>query len=80
VELFSRVNATGNVSNYGTIPIGALLAGGLASALGVREAMWIMTALLPVSSLFLLASPLRRLRILPDAAPPPTGSVQSWST
>jgi MFS family permease len=64
-ELFNRVNATTNVFNYGTIPVGALLAGVVATKLGIREAMWAMTALLPLTSLFLVASPLRRLRVLP---------------
>jgi predicted MFS family arabinose efflux permease len=68
-ELFSRVNATSNVFNYGMIPIGALLAGVVATKLGIREAMWIMTALLPASSLFLVASPLRGLRELPGERP-----------
>jgi dipeptide/tripeptide permease len=68
-ELFSRVNATSNVFNYGAIPVGALLAGAIATKLGIREAMWMMTALLPITSLFLLASPLRRLRELPALGP-----------
>jgi MFS family permease len=71
-ELFNRVTATTNVFNYGTIPVGALLAGLIATKLGIREAMWAMTALLPLTSLFLIASPLRRLRELPSNAPSTT--------
>jgi MFS family permease len=71
-ELFSRVNATSNVFNYGTIPIGALLAGSLAATFGIRDAIWSMAALLSASALILLASPLRRFHRLP-LSPPATG-------
>jgi MFS family permease len=74
-ELFNRVTATTNVFNYGTIPVGALLAGLVATKLGIREAMWVMTALLPLTSLFLIASPLRRLRELPSTAPGTTARL-----
>jgi MFS family permease len=64
-DLFARTSATQNVFNYGMIPLGAIAAGSLAAGLGVRPALWVMTALLPASSLFLLASPLRGMRELP---------------
>ncbi len=74
-ELFARTSATQNVFNYGMIPLGALLAGTLAALLGVHEALWVMTGLLPATSLFLLLSPLRRLRELPSgSAPWPPGA------
>jgi predicted MFS family arabinose efflux permease len=75
-ELFSRTSGTTNVFNYGTIPLGALIAGTLASALGVRAAMWFMTALLPLTALILIASPLRRLRQLPTARAPQPDSLR----
>ncbi|MFD0166550.1 MFS transporter [Streptomyces decoyicus] len=51
--------------NYGTLPLGALLGGALGSALGVRTAMWIMTAGVPLAALILLFSPIRTVRDLP---------------
>jgi MFS family permease len=68
-ELFARSNATINVFNYGMMPIGALLGGLLASELGIRDAMWVMTGILPLTSMFIVLSPLRRLRNLPAGRP-----------
>lgn len=64
-EYLARSNATTNVFNYGTMPVGALLGGAVAAWLGVRDAMWAMTALLPLTAGFLICSPLRRMRTLP---------------
>ncbi|HEX4290980.1 MAG TPA: hypothetical protein VH021_18790, partial [Trebonia sp.] len=44
-----------------------LLGGLLATLLGVRGAMWTMTGLLPLAGMFIVFSPLRRLRTLPGA-------------
>jgi MFS family permease len=70
-ELYARSNATTNVFNCGTMPIGALLAGALATAFGVRDALWIMTGMLPATTMLLVTSPLRRLRSLPAASARP---------
>jgi MFS family permease len=67
-RLFARSNATINVFNYGMMPVGALLGGLLASELGIRGAIWVMTGILPLTSLFIVLSPLRRLRNLPAAS------------
>jgi predicted MFS family arabinose efflux permease len=67
-ELRGRVNASGSVVNYGTIPLGALLGGALGSGLGVRETLLLMGGLQILSTGILLASPLRRLRDFPTAA------------
>ena len=58
------ISATWTVA-FAMMPIGALLAGGLATALGVRAALWILTALLAVSGLAFLLTPMRHLRDLP---------------
>ena len=63
--LYARSNATINVFNYGMMPLGALLGGLLAALLGVRGAMWATTGLLPLAGMFIVFSPLRRLRTLP---------------
>jgi hypothetical protein len=39
---------------FGGIPLGALLAGGLATALGTRNALWTILALYMLSGLLLL--------------------------
>jgi hypothetical protein len=65
-HLLGRVVVSMQFLNYGTIPLGALAAGGLAAAVGVRPAMWCITALLAPSGLILLRSPLRGRRDLPD--------------
>ena len=64
-ELYARSNATINAFNYGVMPLGALLGGLLAAHFGIREAMWAMTGLLPLTTLLIIFSPLRRLRSLP---------------
>ncbi|MFZ0089874.1 MAG: MFS transporter [Solirubrobacteraceae bacterium] len=67
-DLFARTAATNNVINYGTMPLGALLAGVLAATLGLTTALWITTAMVPLASVFLLAGPLPRLHDLPQKA------------
>jgi predicted MFS family arabinose efflux permease len=70
------ISATWAVA-FAMMPVGALLAGVLATALGVRAALWILTALIAASGLTFLLTPLRRLRDLPrrpdDDSVPDTG-------
>lgn len=61
--------ASSQLLNYGTIPVGALLAGALATSLGIHVTLWIMTSVLALSPLILLAAPLRATRELPSAPP-----------
>jgi MFS family permease len=51
--------------NFGVRPVGALLGGLLGGALGVREAIWIATIAAIAGVLFLVGSPVLRLRELP---------------
>jgi MFS family permease len=53
--------------NYGVRPLGALLGGALGGAIGVREAIWVATILAVGGVLFLVGSPVLRLRDLPAA-------------
>ncbi|MGE7432686.1 MFS transporter [Kitasatospora sp. NPDC001175] len=64
-ELLSRLSASSSVLNYGTIPVGALAGGLLATELGLRPAMWILTAGVPLAALILWFSPVRHCRDLP---------------
>ena len=65
-ELLGRVSTSVQVFNYGSIPLGAVTAGVLASHLGVRAALWITLSGLALSPLILLTGPLRHLRDLPS--------------
>ncbi|MER6048150.1 MFS transporter [Streptomyces sp. NPDC001793] len=67
--LLGRVTAGSAFLNYGTLPLGALLGGALGTAFGVRTAIWITTAGVPLAALILLASPIRTARDLPSRRP-----------
>jgi predicted MFS family arabinose efflux permease len=68
--LLGRVIVTMQFLNYGTIPLGALGAGALSAAIGVRAALWISVVGVALAPLVLLIGPMRRLRDLPLSAPP----------
>ena len=61
-RLQGRANAASYVLGMGPAPLGALLGGALGSAVGVREAMWILGAGLALSCVPLLLSPLVKMR------------------
>lgn len=65
-ELRGRVMTAMQVVNFGTMPLAGLTAGWLGTTLGVREAVTLMAALHALACLTMLASPIRRLRDLPD--------------
>jgi predicted MFS family arabinose efflux permease len=64
-EMLGRVSSVTMTVAYAMMPAGALLAGLLAITLGIRPALWILTALISVSGLLYLPTPIRRLRDLP---------------
>lgn len=66
--LLGRMNATLRFMVWGTMPLGALLGGAVASAAGPRAAVWVCAAGFLLVPLPLLLSPLRRLRDLPAPA------------
>ena len=68
--LIGRVVATMRFLLFGTIPLGGLLGGALAGWIGVREAIWVLVAGGLLMPLILIASPLRKLRDMPDAPVP----------
>jgi MFS family permease len=65
-ELRSRVSGAYMLVNYGIRPIGALLGGGLGAAIGLRPTLWIASAGAVLGVLWLLPSPVPRLRVLPE--------------
>jgi MFS family permease len=67
-ELLGRVTATMRMVNYGTMPVAAVVAGVLATAVGLRTTMWIGTAGVVAAALLLLVGPLTRSRDLPVTA------------
>lgn len=68
--LLGRVSAGMRFLVFGTIPLGALLAGSLASALGTREALWVILAGYAASGALLLTPAMLADRDLPAAALP----------
>jgi MFS family permease len=72
-DLLGRLSASSAVLNYGAIPVGAVLGGLLGTGLGLRPAMWLMTAGVPLAALILWFSPVRRCRDLPNG-PRPSGA------
>jgi len=65
-ELFSRINSSMSIVNYGTIPLAGVLGGVLGEAIGIRETLWVAAVVL-ILALPLLA-PYRKLRDFPVRA------------
>ena len=65
-----RARSTGafRFVNYGVRPLGALLGGALGSAMGVRSALWLSSIAALAGILWMLPSPLPRMRELPETA------------
>jgi MFS family permease len=63
--VLGRVTSATRAAGFAMMPAGALLAGVLATTLGVRAALWILTALIAASGLTFLLTPMRHLRDLP---------------
>jgi hypothetical protein len=64
-HLLGRVTAASRIFVFGSVPIGAATAGVLASALGIRAAMWILAVLYVITPLPLLATEARTQRDFP---------------
>ena len=67
-RLRARVSGAYMVVNYGVRPLGALAGGMLGAAIGLRPTLWIATTGALLGVLWLLPSPILRLRTLDDAA------------
>jgi MFS family permease len=64
----SRASGAFQVVNYGVRPIGTAVAGVLGSTIGVRPTLWIATVGALLGMAFLLPSPLRTMREVPETA------------
>lgn len=64
-DILGRVISATWAVGFAMMPVGALLAGALATVLGVRAALWILAALIAASGLTLLLTPMRHQRDLP---------------
>lgn len=66
--LLGRMNASARFLVWGTMPIGALLGGTLATTLGVTRTLWLMAGLGLLALIPVLTPTLWRLHTLPDHA------------
>lgn len=74
-HILGRVVVSMQFLNYGAIPLGALAAGTLATTLGLRPTMWLMTASVGLGALALLLGPIKGHRNFPTK--PPQASTTS---
>lgn len=65
-EVRARVSGAFRLVNYGIRPVGSLVGGFLGSAVGLRGTLWIASVAAVAGFLWLLPSPLPRLRNLPE--------------
>lgn len=68
-HLLGRVNATVRFFAWGARPLGVLLGGAVAEFYGARSAVWAGATGTALASLWLLCTPLRGMRVLPQPAP-----------
>jgi MFS family permease len=66
VSMLALVQGAKRTVNYGIRPIGALLGGALGTAIGVRPALWIASVGAVLGLLWVVFSPVRAMRDLPD--------------
>lgn len=66
-RLRARVSGSYMVVNYGVRPLGSLVGGALGTWIGLRPTLWIASVGAILGVLWLLPSPLLRLRELPEA-------------
>lgn len=64
-EMLGRVTASMRFLVFGTIPLGALLAGALGTALGARNGLWVILTVYALSGTLLLTRDIRARKNLP---------------
>jgi len=70
-HVLGRVNSAAHLTFRGILPAAALLGGALAEVIGIRAAMLVGAGGSVLSTLWLICSPIRRLRAVPRAASAP---------
>ncbi|MHB1875668.1 MAG: MFS transporter [Streptosporangiaceae bacterium] len=80
-ELLGRMNAAMRWIVWGTLPLGGLLGGALGGLVGIRPALWISVIGSWAAALWVVFSPLRRMRDIPadDSGSLDSGSPDSGS-
>uniref|UniRef100_UPI003850EB50 MFS transporter n=1 Tax=Streptomyces celluloflavus TaxID=58344 RepID=UPI003850EB50 len=73
--LRSRITGASRTLNYGFRPLGALAGGALGTTLGLRPTLWMATAGAILCLLWLLPSPVPRIRTLPNRPTTPLPAV-----
>lgn len=68
-RLLGRVSATMELMTYGVMPLGALFGGVLGTYTGLRTLFVVDGVAIALASLWLVASPLRRMRDIPEPVP-----------
>jgi MFS family permease len=69
--LQGRVNASFRFAISALMPFSALLAGFLGERLGLRPTLFICAGGMPISAIWIAFSPIRKVRVLEELAPPP---------
>jgi predicted MFS family arabinose efflux permease len=67
-DRLSVVSGFKRTVNYGIRPVGAVLGGWLGTVIGVRPALWVATVGALLGVVWIVLSPLRTMRELPEAA------------
>jgi MFS family permease len=70
-ELLGRMNAAMRWIVWGTLPLGGLIGGALGSVIGIRATLWVGVVGSWSAALWVVFSPLRTMRDIPDSAPLP---------
>lgn len=73
-RLLGRANASRRFVVWGTIPLGGLVSGGLASWIGLRPTLFVGTLGCALSAIPILLSPIRRVTALPTESEEATSS------
>ena len=66
-RMLGRMNATIRFVVFGLLPIGALIGGVIGTAIGLRPTLWIAISGESLAGLWLLASPIRRMKDFPPS-------------
>jgi predicted MFS family arabinose efflux permease len=69
--ILGRVSATSRWVKWGTLPLGGIAGGTLGTVLGVQATLWLAVVATCLSGLWLVFSPLRGMRNLPEESPAP---------